>query len=76
MMRKYIAEPDTLQMTKWLMCIECWIPKATYTLPGYVTLIAFLLQQWLCERASLLRYTILPYLFNITYTVTIPTVLI
>ena len=53
----FIAEPDTLQTTKRLMCIECWIPKATNTLPGYVTLTAFLLQQWLYECTSMLRYT-------------------
>ena len=39
------------------MCIACWIPKATNTHPEYVILIAFPLQQWLHERASLLRYT-------------------
>jgi len=34
----------------------CWIPKATDTHSEYVMLIAFLLQQWLHERVSLLRY--------------------
>ena len=33
------------------------IPKATNTLSEYVILIAFPLQQWLHERAELLRYT-------------------
>jgi hypothetical protein len=39
------------------MRIACWIPKATDTHSEYVTIIAFLLQQWLHERASLLRCT-------------------
>ena len=37
-------------------CIACCIPKATNTISEYVTSIAFLLQQWLHERASFLRY--------------------
>jgi hypothetical protein len=39
------------------MFIACWINKATDTHSEYVTLIAFPLQQWLQERASMLRYT-------------------
>jgi len=38
------------------MRIACWIPKATNTLLDYVILIAFPQQQWLHERASMLRY--------------------
>jgi len=38
------------------MHIASWIPKATNTHSDYVVLIGFLLQQWLHERASLLRY--------------------
>jgi len=34
-----------------------WIPKATNTHSEYVMLIAFPLQQWLHERASMLRCT-------------------
>ena len=34
-----------------------WISKATNAHSEYVTLIAFSLQQWLRERASILRYT-------------------
>jgi hypothetical protein len=45
------------QMTIRRMCISCWIPKATNTHSQYVILIAFPLQQWLHERASMLRYT-------------------
>jgi hypothetical protein len=39
------------------MCFACWITKATDTHSEYVTLIAFPRQQWLRERASVLRYT-------------------
>jgi hypothetical protein len=41
------------------MRFACWIPKATntHTHTQYVILIAFPLQQWLQERASMLRYT-------------------
>ena len=35
----------------------CWITKATNTHSEYVILIGFPLQQWLHERASMLRYT-------------------
>jgi hypothetical protein len=35
------------------MRISCWVPKAT----EYVILIAFPLQQWIHECASMLRYT-------------------
>ena len=27
-----VADPDRLQMTRWRMRIECWIPKARHTL--------------------------------------------
>jgi hypothetical protein len=43
-------------MTIWLMCIACWIPKAINMNSENVILIAFPLQQWLHERASILRY--------------------
>ena len=39
------------------MRIACWITKATNTHSEYVILIAFPLQQWLHERASMSRYT-------------------
>ena len=38
------------------MHIACWITKTTNTHSEYVMLIAFPLQQWLHERASILRY--------------------
>jgi len=44
-------------MTIWHMRIACWIPKATNTHLGCVTIIAFPLQQWLHEGTSVLRYT-------------------
>ena len=38
------------------MRIACWIPKSTNTHSDYVILIAFPLQQWFRESASVLRY--------------------
>jgi hypothetical protein len=38
------------------MRISCFINKATYAHPEYVIPIAFPLQQWLRERASILRF--------------------
>jgi hypothetical protein len=37
--------------------LACWVTKATDTHPEYAILIAFSLQPWLHERASMLRYT-------------------
>jgi hypothetical protein len=51
------VEPGGPQMTIWRMSIACWIPKVTNTHSDYVIRIAFPLQQWLHERASILRYT-------------------
>jgi hypothetical protein len=56
-MWRNIVDLGRPQMTIWRMRIACWIPKATNTHSQYVILIAFPLQQWLRERASLLRYT-------------------
>jgi hypothetical protein len=39
------------------MRVPYWITKATNTHSEYVILIAFLRQQWLLERASMLHYT-------------------
>ena len=53
-----MIEPDRPRMkTIWRMRIAYWVTKATNTHSEYVILIAFPLQQWLCERASMLRYT-------------------
>jgi hypothetical protein len=49
-------------MKIWRMRIACWIPKATNTHSKYVILTAFQLQQWLHERASMLRYISIAYL--------------
>ena len=56
-MWKNIVVSGRPQMTIWRMRITCWITKATKTYSNYVILIAFPLQQWLHERATLLRYT-------------------
>ena len=44
-------------MTTCLIRIACWISWATKTYFGYVMIIAFPLQQWVHERASVLRCT-------------------
>jgi len=55
------------QMTIWHMPITCWVPKATNMhTPICVLLIAFPLQQWLHELASLLRYMYIVCLVIIT----------
>jgi len=51
-----IVERGRPYMKLWGMRIACWIPKDTNTHSKYVILIAFPLQQWFHERASLLRY--------------------
>ena len=56
-MWKNIVERGRPQMTIWRMRITCWISKATNTHSEYVILTVFPLQQWLHERASMLRYT-------------------
>jgi hypothetical protein len=57
-MWKNMVEPDgTHENMKRRMCFACWITKATHTRSEYVILIAFSRQQWLRERASMLRYT-------------------
>ena len=55
-MWKNFLEWESPQLT-WFMRIGCWIPKAKNTHSHYIMLIAFPLQQWLHERASLLSYT-------------------
>ena len=54
-----IVEPNRPQMTRWRMRMACWIPKGTNTHSESVIFIASPLQQWLPERASVLRYTCL-----------------
>ena len=56
-MRNAAVEPGRPQIKIWRIRISCWIPKATNTHSQYIILIAFPLQQWLQELASILRYT-------------------
>ena len=56
-MWKNLVERGRQQVTIWRMRIAFWIPKATNTHSQYVILIAFPPQQWLHDRASILRYT-------------------
>jgi hypothetical protein len=58
-----IVEPEWPQMAIRRTGIACWIAKATDTHSAYVTRIAFPLQQWLHECASVLRYTYIACLF-------------
>jgi hypothetical protein len=55
-MWKNIVEPGKTKMTTWHIPIACWTPKATNTPSEYVLIIAFPQQQWLHERALILRY--------------------
>jgi hypothetical protein len=68
-MWKSIVEPDRPQMIIWRMRIACWIPNATNTQKDYVIIIAFPLQQWLHECASILHVGIWSFLFSVVYTV-------
>jgi len=52
-------------MTIWRMRIECWIPKVKNTHSEYAIVIALPLQQWLHERASVLRCIYIACLFKI-----------
>jgi hypothetical protein len=61
-MWKNTLEPGKPQMTIWRMRFARWIPKATNTHSEYAIIIALPLQQWLHERASMLRYSTLPEL--------------
>jgi hypothetical protein len=54
-------------MTVRRMRIACWVPKATDTHSNCVILIAFPRNQWLRERASLLRYTYFAVLFTVSF---------
>ena len=66
-----MLQPNRPQMTVWRMRIACWIPNTTNTHPEYVILIAFLLQQWLHENVSMLRYTYMVYIYIYIYMVDI-----
>jgi hypothetical protein len=66
--KKNTVEPGRPQITIWRMRIVCCIPKATDSHLEYVIIIAKLLQQWLQERASVLRYTQTNSLFFLSIT--------
>jgi hypothetical protein len=55
-MWKNVVEPGRPQMTICHMRIACWMSEGTNTHSEYVILIAFSLQQWLHEHASILCY--------------------
>jgi hypothetical protein len=57
-MWKNTAEPGRSQMTVRRMRFALWTPEFKNTVSEYVTFISLPLQQWLHERASLLRYTV------------------
>jgi hypothetical protein len=65
------------------MPFACWVPKATNTPSEYVILISFPWQQWLCERASMLRlyirclscWTYIIYDPPITYSLILPLII-
>jgi hypothetical protein len=63
-MWKDTVERGRPQMSIWRMRIACWIPKATNTHSGLQHLLLYPRQQWLQERASLLRST---YIASIAY---------
>ena len=54
---KYI-EPSRPQITTRRTRTACWIPKATNTHSKHVIITACPLQQWLYERALMLRHTL------------------
>jgi hypothetical protein len=54
-MWKTVLDPDRTQMTVRRMRFALWIPKATNTHSEYVIFIDFPLQEWLRERAPMLR---------------------
>jgi hypothetical protein len=53
-MWKNVVQPNRQQMS-WRMPTACWITKTTNTQSEYVIIIAFSLQKWLHECASMLR---------------------
>jgi len=59
-----MVEPDRPQMTIRRMRIACGLPRATDKHSEYLILIAFPLQQWLYECASLLFVRSLPVLLR------------
>ena len=64
MWNKNIIQPRRPQVATQHMRIACLIPKTTNTHSEYVILIAFILQQWLHERVSMLYYTYIACIVN------------
>ena len=56
-MWKNMAEPGRPHMTRWRTLFACCIHEARNTHSEYVIRIALPVQQWLHERASILRHT-------------------
>jgi hypothetical protein len=75
-MMKNIVDPGRPQMTMWRMRNACQIPKAIDIYSEYVILIAFPLQQWLHEHASMSRYTYIACLVRVKYNVVASIVII
>jgi hypothetical protein len=46
------------------MRVACWVPMSIDTQLEYVKIVAFPLEKWLHERASILRYT---YIASLVY---------
>jgi hypothetical protein len=62
-MSKNMVEGGRRQLKTWRTRTACWIPKAKEAHSEYLLTIAFLLQQWLHQRALMLR-DVLPVLFT------------
>jgi len=56
-MWKNTVDPDSPHVTIWRMRIAYWITMSTNTHSEDVIFIVFPQQQWLQERAPILRYT-------------------
>jgi len=65
--KKYGTAGRGGQMIIWRMRIAFRIPKATDTHSECVILIAFPRNQWLHERAPMLRYTYIAVLFTVIF---------
>jgi hypothetical protein len=62
-MWKNIVELGKPQMTIRRLRFACWLPGSTNTDSEYEILIAYPLQQWLRQSASMLPYTYIAVLF-------------
>ena len=60
-----VVEPETDGNIIRRMRFACWITESTDTHSEYVRLLAFILQQWLRERASILLYASLPVILKV-----------